>query len=73
MSYMSDKEFKAKMKEIQRDNEGIEKKKARGEERMELLPKRKGPATSKIVVLVVFMLCIQIVLYCESAVSVSRS
>ena len=23
MSYMSDKEFKAKMKEIQRDNEGI--------------------------------------------------
>lgn len=71
MSYMSDKEFKAKMKEIQRDNEGIEKKKALREERMKYLPKIKLPSTSKIVLLVVFILCIQIVLYCENAMTVS--
>lgn len=68
---MSDKEFKAKMKEIQRENEGIEKKKALREERMKYLPKIKLPSTSKIVLLVVFILCIQIVLYCENVMTVS--
>lgn len=68
---MSDKEFKAKMKEIQRENEGIEKKKALREERMKYLPKIKLPSTSKIVLLVAFILCIQIVLYCENVMTVS--
>lgn len=68
---MSDKEFKAKMKEIQRENEGIEKKKALREERMKYLPKIKLPSTSKIVLLVAFILCIQIVLYCENVMTAS--
>lgn len=68
---MSDKEFKAKMKEIQRENEGIEKKKALREERMKYFPKIKLPSTSKIVLLVAFILCIQIVLYCENVMTVS--
>lgn len=71
MSYMSDREFKAKLKEIQKENEGIERKRKLREERMKIFPKIKLPSTSKIVLFVVFLLCLQIVLYCENAMTTS--
>ena len=67
MKYLSEREYNFRMKRIQRENLSRERK------RMLKAEKRKGkkehrlPSTSKLVLLGMILLCVQIVIFCEYA------
>lgn len=65
MSYMSEREYNARMARIQRENESKERELNLEKERKKYAFKFKMPSTSKIVLFVVFVLCIQILFFCE--------
>lgn len=67
MKYISEKEFNAQMKRIQRENESKERLRKLKEEKDKGKPKFKLPSTSKLILLGVILLCVQIVFFCEYA------
>lgn len=67
MKYISEKEFNFRMKEIQKENLSKERARKLKEEKMKGKSRRKTPSTSKLILLGMILLCIQIVIFCEYA------
>lgn len=67
MWYMSKKEYESRLKKIKYKNLTKERKAKLKAEMAKYKPKRKPPSTSKIILFAVFLLCIQIVAFCEYA------
>lgn len=67
MKYISEKEFNFRMKEIQKENLSRERARKLKEEKKKGKPKRKLPSTSKLILLGMILLCVQIVIFCEYA------
>lgn len=65
MGYLSEKEYATRLKRVQMDNESKERKRKLREEKNKFRPKIKLPSTSKLVLLVVILLCLEIVFFCQ--------
>lgn len=65
--YISEKDFNFQMKEIQKRNLSLERKRKLDEERRKGRTEPKMPSASKMVLLGVIVLCVQIVIFCEYA------
>lgn len=65
MSYMTKNQYDYKMKKIQRKNESIERRRKLREEKRKYYPKFKLPSTSKIVLLIAALFCIEILVFCQ--------
>lgn len=62
---LTQKEFEKKLAEIQEKNKQKEYRKLLREERKKSRTKIKLPSTSKLILLVAFLLCLEIILFCE--------
>ena len=67
MAYISEEEFNSRLEKIKEKNMSNERRKKLKEEKKKYRPKIKLPSTSKLVLLVVFLLCIEIVIFSEYA------
>ena len=65
MNYISDRDYNAQMKAIKRMNQSKEREMKLRKEREKYSFKLKMPSTSKIVLFVSLVLCLQIVFFCE--------
>lgn len=65
MIYMTKNQYDSKLAKIQRRNEGIERRRKLREERMKYWPKFILPSTSKIVLIVAALLCVEILFFCQ--------
>lgn len=67
MRCISEKEYNLRMERIQRENKAKERARKLKEEKRKGKPKRKLPSTSKLILLGMILLCVQIVIFCEYA------
>ena len=67
MGYMSEEIFNYRLKKIQDKNLSKERKEILKAEKRKYARKLKLPSTSKLVLLIVFLLCIEIVGFCQYA------
>ena len=65
MICMTKNQFDVKMAKLQRKNESIEYARRLREERMKYWPKLVMPSTSKIVLIVSAILCVEILIFCQ--------
>lgn len=65
MICMTKNQFDVKLAKLQRKNEAIEYKRRLREERMKHWPKFVLPSTSKIVLIVSAILCVEILIFCQ--------
>jgi hypothetical protein len=65
LSYISEKEFNSRLKTIRVQNASKKRKEMLKAEKDKYKPKFKLPSTSKLVLLGVILLCIEIVIFCE--------
>ena len=65
MIYMTKSQFDVKMAKAQRRNADIEYRRRLREERMKYWPKFVLPSTSKIVLIVAAILCVEILFFCQ--------
>lgn len=71
MVCMTKSQFDAKIAKAKRRNEGIEYRRRLREERMRYWPKFVMPSTSKIVLTVAALLCIEILIFCQYMIIVT--
>lgn len=65
MFYISEREYNKKLRNIQDKNASKERKRKLKEEKNKYKHKTKLPSTSKLILLGVILLCLQIVIFCE--------
>lgn len=65
MTYMTKSQFDSKMAKAQKRNAAIEYRRRLREERMKYWPKFVLPSTSKIVLIVAAILCVEILFFCQ--------
>lgn len=65
MRYISDSEYRRRLKKIQRDNASAERHRKLEAERDKGRPKIKLPSTSKVVLFGIMAICLEIVIFCE--------
>ena len=65
MIYMTKSQFDSKMAKAKRRNENIEYRRLLRDERMKYWPRVVLPATSKIVLIVAAILCVEILFFCQ--------
>ena len=65
MVYMTKGQYDAKLAKLQKRNESIERKRRLREERMKYFPKFVLPSTSKVVLIVSAILCLEILIFCQ--------
>lgn len=65
MIYMNKTQYDSKLAKLQRRNEGIERRRRLREERMKYFPKFVLPSTSKVVLIVSAILCLEILAFCQ--------
>lgn len=70
MNYISEKEYNARLKEIQKRNLIKERKRKLKEEENKYKTKIKLPSTSKLILLGAILLCLEIIIFCEYAMIV---
>ena len=68
---MSDREYKSRLKAIQESNRSKEREMKLEKERKKYGFKLKLPSTSKIVLAITFLMCLQIMFFCEYAMLTS--
>lgn len=68
-SHISEEEYKVRLKKIQDANKSKERKRKLKEEKVKAKPKKKFklPSTSKLLLLVVFAMCIEILVFAQYA------
>lgn len=71
MVYMTKNQFDSELAKIQKRNEGIERRRKLREERMKYWPKFVLPSTSKIVLIVSAILCVEILIFCQYMIVVT--
>lgn len=62
---LTQEEFEKKLAEIQEKNKQKEYRRLLREERKKSRAKFKSPSTSKLILLVAFLLCLEIIIFCE--------
>lgn len=67
MFQLTEKEYKSKLKELEKINASKERKLKLKEEKGRYKRRLKTPSTSKIALFVVFAICIEILIYCQYA------
>lgn len=67
MKYLSEAKYNSQLKKIELNNKSKERKKKLREEKRKYSPKFKLPQTSKLVLLVVFLMCIEILIFSQYA------
>lgn len=65
MFHLTKEEFEKKLAEIQEKNKQKEYRRLLREERKKSRAKFKLPSTSKLILLVAFLLCLEIIIFCE--------
>ena len=65
MIHMTKSQFDSKLAKVQKRNAGIEYRRRLREERMKYWPKFVLPSTSKIVLIVAAILCVEILFFCQ--------
>lgn len=65
MKYISEKDYNTQMRRIKAVNKNKKRLKALKAERRKMYPKFKPPSTSKLILLGVILICLQIVIFCE--------
>lgn len=65
MAYMTKNQYDSKLAKLQKRNENIERRRRLREERMKYWPKFILPSTSKIVLIVAALLCVEILFFCQ--------
>lgn len=65
MVYMTKNQYDSKLAKLQKRNESIERRRKLREERMKYWPKFVLPSTSKIVLIVSAILCLEILAFCQ--------
>ena len=65
MFHLTQEEFERKLAEIQEKNKQKEYRRLLREERKKSRTKFKLPSTSKLILLVAFLLCLEIIIFCE--------
>jgi hypothetical protein len=65
MVYMTKSQYDSKLAKLQKKNESIERRRRLREERMKYWPKFIMPSTSKIVLIVAAILCVEILFFCQ--------
>lgn len=71
MIYMTKKQYDSKLAKIQKRNEGIEYRRRLHRERMKHFPKFILPSTSKIVLAVSALLCLEVLIFCQYMIIVT--
>lgn len=71
MSYISEREYKSRMKSIQEENKSKERELNLKKESEKYKRKFKLPSTSKIVLFVSILVCLQIIYFCENIMTES--
>lgn len=71
MVYMTKNQFDSELAKLQRRNESIERRRKLREERMKYWPKFVLPSTSKIVLIVSAILCVEILIFCQYMIVVT--
>ena len=67
MKYLSEAKYKSRLRKIELNNKSKERKQKLREEKRKYGLKLKLPATSKLVLLVVFLMCIEILIFSQYA------
>lgn len=62
---MTQKQFEKELKEVRARNKQKEYRRLLRDERRKFRPKIKLPSTSKLILLVAFLLCLEIIIFCE--------
>ena len=70
MRHMSEQEYNIRLEKIKERNESKERKHKLKQEKRKYGFKIKLPSTSKLILMAVFLLCMEIVFYCEYAMLV---
>lgn len=70
MWYISEHEYETRLGKIKKKNDSKERRRKLKEEKNKYSFQVKLPSTSKIILLAVFLLCIEVVVYCEYAMLV---
>ena len=65
MVYMTKSQYDSKLAKIQKQNESKERKRKLREERMRYWPKFVLPSTSKIILIVSAILCLEVLIFCQ--------
>lgn len=71
MVYMTKNQFDSELAKLQKRNESIERRRKLREERMKYWPKFVLPSTSKIVLIVSAILCVEILIFCQYMIVVT--
>ena len=71
MAYMTKNQYDSELAKLQKRNESIERKRKLRKERMKYFPKIVLPSTSKIVLIVSAILCIEILAFCQYMILVT--
>lgn len=71
MAYMTKNQYDSKLAKLQKRNENIERRRRLREERMKYWPKFVLPSTSKIVLIVSGLLCLEILIFCQYMIVVT--
>ena len=71
MAYMTKNQYDSELAKLQKRNESIERKRKLLKERMKYFPKFVLPSTSKIVLIVSAILCIEILAFCQYMILVT--
>lgn len=71
MAYMTKNQYDSKLAKLQKRNESIERRRRLREERMKYWPKFVLPSTSKIVLIVSAILCLEILIFCQYMILVT--
>lgn len=65
MVYMTKNQYDSKLAKLQKRNESIERRRRLREERMKYWPKFVLPSTSKIILIVSAILCLEVLIFCQ--------
>ena len=71
MVYMTKSQYDSKLAKLQKRNESIERKRKLHKERMKHFPKFVLPSTSKIVLIVSAILCLEVLIFCQYMIVVT--
>lgn len=71
MAYMTKSQYDSKLAKLQKRNEDIERRRKLRKERMKHFPKFVLPSTSKIVLIVSAILCLEILAFCQYMIMVT--
>jgi hypothetical protein len=71
MAYMTKSQYDSKLAKLQKRNEDIERRRKLRKERMKHFPKFMLPSTSKIVLIVSALLCLEILAFCQYMIMIT--